>query len=57
MGKFDKQLGGIVERPDPKGLSTFSQWTKFHPQRGFVLIASRSGVRCSNKMPSKPMLV
>jgi hypothetical protein len=37
----------IVERPDPKGLSTFSLCTE-HLHRGFELMSSRSGVRRSN---------
>ncbi len=45
----------IVERPDPKDLSTFSQYTKFLAKRGFELTSSRSGGRCSNY--SKRMLV
>ncbi len=40
--------GGIVERPDPKGLSTFSQCTEFLAHRRFDLMSSRSGVRRSN---------
>jgi hypothetical protein len=32
------------ERPDPKGLSTFSQCTWFPPDRGFELMSSRSRV-------------
>jgi hypothetical protein len=38
----------IVERPDPKGLSSFSQCTDSLPHRGFELMSSRSGVRRSN---------
>jgi hypothetical protein len=37
-----------VERPDPKGLSTLSQSTKFQMHRGFELMSSRSGVRPSS---------
>ncbi len=36
-----------VERPDPKGLSTFSQSTEFPLHMGFNFISSRSGVRHS----------
>jgi hypothetical protein len=42
----------VVERPDPKGLSTFSQCTEFLPHRGFELTSSRSGVRRSYYMAS-----
>ncbi len=37
-----------VERPDPKGLSTFSQCTEFLPHMGVELISSRSEDRRSN---------
>jgi hypothetical protein len=33
---------GLAQRPDPKGLSTFSQCTEFLPHRGFELMSSRS---------------
>jgi hypothetical protein len=36
------------ERPDPKGLSTFSQCTEFLPHRGIKLMSYRSGVRRYN---------
>ncbi len=35
--------GQIVERPDHKGLFTFSQYTEFLPHRGFELMFSRGG--------------
>ncbi len=51
----------IIERPDPKDLSTFSQCSEFLPHRGFELMSSRSesGVRCFNnsKWLASQMLV
>jgi hypothetical protein len=47
----------MLKRPDPKGLSTFSQCTEIPSHRGFVLKSSRSGVRRFNEMASKSMLV
>ncbi len=46
-----------VERPDPQGLSTFSQCTEFPPYWGIKLTSSRSGVRHSTKWLASRMLV
>ena len=45
---FALPLQSSVERPDPKGLSTFSQCTESLPHGGFELMSSRSRVRRSN---------
>jgi hypothetical protein len=47
----------IVGRPDPKGLPTFSQCTKFYTRRGFKLMSSRSRVCGSNLWLASQMLV
>ncbi len=47
----------IVERADPRSLSTFSQCIEFPPHWGFKLMSSRSGVRRLTKWLASWMLV